>query len=201
MIDGLALGSPSPAVGRDVGAQATTGWGCVERARSGFVARLPHPDRCAILPPHEGEGEAIVLAARQWLGTPYRHQASVRGEGADCLGLVRGVWREVVGGEPEAVPAYSPDWAEVDGRETLLEGAGRWMRPRDPAETRAGDVVLFRMSQGAAVKHCAILSDTAGPEPRMIHAYWGRAVVESWMGPWWRHRLVAAFAFPHDDGR
>lgn len=24
----------------------------------------------------------------------------------------------------------------------------------------------------------------------MIHAYWGRAVVESWMGPWWRRRLV-----------
>lgn len=33
----------------------------------------------------------IVAAARQWLGTPYRHQASVRGVGCDCLGLIRGV--------------------------------------------------------------------------------------------------------------
>lgn len=34
---------------------------------------------------------AIVAEARRWLGTPYRHQASVIGAGADCLGLVRGV--------------------------------------------------------------------------------------------------------------
>ncbi len=50
---------------------------------------------------------AVVAAARNWLGTPYRHQASVKGVGADCLGLVRGVWREVAGEEPETVPAYS----------------------------------------------------------------------------------------------
>nr|WP_314529469.1 NlpC/P60 family protein [uncultured Brevundimonas sp.] len=138
----------------------------------------------------------VIAAARAWLGTPYRHQASVRGVGADCLGLVRGVWREVVGEEPEAVPAYSADWAEVGGRETLLDAAGRWMRAVAVDEMRPGDVLLFRMSPGAAAKHCAILSADDGPEPRMIHAYWGRAVVESWMGTWWRRRLVAAFRFP-----
>lgn len=141
-------------------------------------------------------GSAVVVSARSWLGTPYRHQASMKGVGADCLGLVRGVWREVVGEEPEVLPAYSADWAEVGGRETLLEAAGRWMRPVAVAEMRAGDVLLFRMSPGAAVKHCAILSDLDGPEPRMVHAYWGRAVVESWMGVWWRRRLAAVFRFP-----
>lgn len=138
----------------------------------------------------------MVLSARCWLGTPYRHQASVKGVGADCLGLVRGVWREVVGDEPEVLPAYSADWAEVGGRETLLEAAGRWMRPVAADQMRAGDVLLFRMSPGVAVKHCAILSDLDGTEPRMIHAYWGRAVVESWMGVWWRRRLAAVFRFP-----
>jgi NlpC/P60 family putative phage cell wall peptidase len=39
----------------------------------------------------------VVAAARDWLGTPYHDQASVKGVGCDCLGLVRGVWREVVG--------------------------------------------------------------------------------------------------------
>ena len=38
----------------------------------------------------------IVAAARRWLGTPYHHQATRQGVGADCLGLVRGVWREGV---------------------------------------------------------------------------------------------------------
>ena len=63
-----------------------------------------------------GEGglnDAVLAAARGWLGTPYRHQASVKGVGADCLGLVRGVWREMVGAEPETLPAYTADWAEV----------------------------------------------------------------------------------------
>ena len=137
-----------------------------------------------------------VEAARGWLGTPYRHQASVRGVGADCLGLVRGMWREVMGEEPETLPAYSPDGAEVGGCETLLEGAVRWLVAKPLSEMQAGDVLLFRMSAGAPIKHCAILSADGAPEGRMIHAYWGRAVVESWIGSWWRRRLAAAFRFP-----
>ena len=35
-------------------------------------------------------GDAIVAAARTWIGTPYEHQASCRGAGTDCLGLLRG---------------------------------------------------------------------------------------------------------------
>lgn len=35
--------------------------------------------------------KAIVNAARSWLGTPYHHQASLRGVGCDCLGLIRGL--------------------------------------------------------------------------------------------------------------
>jgi len=144
-----------------------------------------------------------VAIARSWLGTPYRHQASVRGEGADCLGLLRGVWRELYGMEPERTPPYRPDWAEVGGEETLLRAARRWLREIPVDAARAGDVLLFRMVPGSAVKHCAILSVGAvsgGQEPRMIHAYWGRSVVESWMGVWWRRRLVAAFAWPKPYG-
>lgn len=141
---------------------------------------------------------AIVAAARGWLGTPYRHQASARGVGCDCLGLVRGVWRELYGAEPEAPPPYRADWAETGGGETLLAAATRHLAPRSLAEARAGDVLLFRMSPAAAIKHCAILAGRGDgdPEPRILHAYWGRAVVESWLGPWWRRRIAAAFSFP-----
>ena len=38
--------------------------------------------------------DKIVTEARRWIGTPYRHQAATRGAGTDCLGLIRGVWRE-----------------------------------------------------------------------------------------------------------
>ncbi|WP_298743381.1 NlpC/P60 family protein [uncultured Brevundimonas sp.] len=150
-------------------------------------------------------GRAAAIA-RTWIGTPYRHQASVRGQGADCLGLLRGVWRELVGAEPEPTPPYRPDWAEVGGEETLLRAARRWLREIPVGAARTGDVLLFRMAPGAPAKHCAILSagglaDDGEGEPRMIHAYWGRAVVESWMGGWWRRRLVAAFAWPRPTDR
>lgn len=140
--------------------------------------------------------EQAAEIARTWLGTPYRHQASLRGEGADCLGLVRGIWRELTGSEPEPLPAYHADWAEVGAEETLLAGARRWLTEKPVTEAVVGDVLMFRMAAGCPVKHCAILSDTSGSEPRMIHAYWGRAVVESWIGAWWRRRLVAVFGWP-----
>lgn len=139
---------------------------------------------------------AALVAARAWLGTPYRHQASVEGEGADCLGLVRGIWRALYGTEPEVAPAYSADWAEVGGEETLLAAARRRLIEIPTGQAEPGDVLLFRMSDEVPVKHCGVLSVAGSPESKMIHAYWGRSVVESWMGPWWRRRLVAAFTWP-----
>ncbi|MEZ6028153.1 MAG: NlpC/P60 family protein [Hyphomonadaceae bacterium] len=139
--------------------------------------------------------EAVVAAARQWIGTPYRHQASVRAVGADCLGLVRGVWREVIGPEPERPPGYTPDWAEALGQDTLLEAARRHMREIAVGEADAGDVLLFRMALGAPAKHVAIVSGA----DRIIHAYWGRAVCETRLVSWWRRRIAAAFRFPGID--
>lgn len=139
--------------------------------------------------------EEIVAAARGWIGTPYRHQASVKGAGSDCLGLIRGVWREVVGPEPEAPPAYTASWAETPGgggEETMAEAARRHMTEIGLDEARAGDAVLFRMRANGPAKHAAILSG----ENRMIHAWSGRAVVETTMGRWWRARAACAFRFP-----
>jgi NlpC/P60 family putative phage cell wall peptidase len=134
----------------------------------------------------------IVAAARGWIGTPYRHQASVKGAGADCLGLLRGVWREVMGPEPEAPPPYSPDWAETSGRgEAMAEAARRHMTEIAIAEVGAGDVLLFRMRRQGPAKHAAIVSGT----DRMIHAWSGHAVVETHIGRWWRARAAFAFRF------
>ncbi len=135
---------------------------------------------------------AIVAAARGWIGTPYRHQASLRGIGCDCLGLVRGVWRELIGPEPEAPPPYTPDWAEAQGRETLALAAGRHLVAIPLAEAQPGDVVLFRWRDHLPAKHCAILSGPA----TLIHAHDGASVAEVAFAPWWQRRLAFAFAFP-----
>lgn len=144
-----------------------------------------------------GDLRARALAeARRWLGTPYRHQASVQDVGADCLGLVRGV-RRALGGPDETPPPYRPDWAEISPGEPLLEALRTRLVEIAPEAARPGDVLVFRMAEGAAAKHCAILSGAAegDGEAKIIHAYWGRAVVESWLGPWWRRRLAAAFTW------
>lgn len=135
---------------------------------------------------------AVVAEARQWLGTPYRHQASLRGVGADCLGLVRGVWRALYDGEPEVAGAYSADWAEIDGRERLAEAARRHLVAIAPEEMRSGDVLLFRWRAHLPAKHAAILS---GPTT-MIHAHDGAMVCEVHFSPWWQRRLAYAFRFP-----
>lgn len=141
-------------------------------------------------------GARAVEAARGWIGTPYRHQASCKGAGADCLGLVRGVWRDVLGAEPEPVPAYTRDWSETGGEEALWRAALRHCVARakcDPAQP--GDLLLFRMREGAVAKHLGLQAET-GAAPTFIHAFSGHAVVESPMSLPWRRRIVARFAFP-----
>ena len=137
----------------------------------------------------------VVEAARGWIGTGYVHQASAKGAGSDCLGLLRGVWREVYGAEPDAVPAYSMDWSEPQGEERLWAAACRHLEAKPDGEEAPGDVLLFRMRHGAVAKHLGILS-ADGPAPRFIHAYSGHGVVESPLSAPWRRRIVARFSFP-----
>jgi NlpC/P60 family putative phage cell wall peptidase len=136
--------------------------------------------------------DALVTEARAWIGTPYRHQASVKGVGCDCLGLVRGVWRGCVGCEPETPPPYAADWAEARGEEALAEAALRHLTPVATDRFRAGDVLLFRWRAGFVAKHVAI----ATRDGTMIHAHDGAAVCEVALAPWWRRRLAYAFSFP-----
>ena len=144
-------------------------------------------------------GQKVVLAARGWIGTPYRHQASCRGAGTDCLGLVRGVWRDVIGPEPAEIPPYTQDWAEPQGDELLWQAALRYFRPKPSgAVWEAGDLLLFRMRDGAIAKHLGVLSQAA-PEARFIHAYSGHGVVESPLSAPWRRRIAARFVFPGED--
>lgn len=141
--------------------------------------------------------EEIVACTRRWIGTPYRHQASRIGVGADCLGLIRGVYRDLYAREPEKPPPYTPDWAEVPDvegahTETMTEAARRHLIELETQSARPGDVLLFRMTPTAAAKHAAIKSF----DERMIHACSGRAVAEVHMGTWWLRRLAYVFRFP-----
>jgi NlpC/P60 family putative phage cell wall peptidase len=137
----------------------------------------------------------VIAAARGWLGTPYHDQASVKGAGCDCLGLARGVWREVVGAEPLPVPPYSRDWGEQGPFEVLADGAGRWMLMVPVAEAGPGALVLFRMRRGAIAKHIGILTGVG----TFLHSYEGLGVVEEPLTTAWARRIALAFLFPADS--
>jgi NlpC/P60 family putative phage cell wall peptidase len=128
----------------------------------------------------------VVRAARAWIGTPYLHQASLRGAGCDCLGLVRGVWREVHGAEPAPVPPYTSDWSEPQGEERLWEAA---MRHLGPGRDAPGDLLLFRMRAGSVAKHLGLRATPT----TFIHAYSGHGVIESPLSAPWASRVVATF--------
>jgi len=135
---------------------------------------------------------AVAAEARAWLGTPYHHQASVKGVGCDCLGLLRGVWRAAVGPEPEAMVAYTPDWGQATGEETLLAVANRHLVPIALAEATRGDVLVFRMKPRAVAKHCGILVTPS----RFVHSHGKAGTVEANLSDWWRRHVAGAFAFP-----
>lgn len=139
-----------------------------------------------------------VDLARSWIGTPYQHQASVRGVGADCLGLIRGLWRAQLGSEPCAIPGYSQDWGECSGEEVLKQAADEWLIPIGKTPEHAGSVLLFRMSGRAIAKHLGVLANV-GPHPTFIHAYTGHGVVESPLSEPWCRRIAAVYAFPRES--
>ena len=142
---------------------------------------------------HDVTRARIILEARSWIGTPYSHQASRKGAGCDCLGLVRGVWRDLYGEEPLSVPPYTPNWAEENGQETLLNAANECLIPILKTDAKPGDITLFRMRPNAPCKHMAILSGST----TIIHASWGRAVTESHLVPYWERRWAFSFVFPN----
>jgi NlpC/P60 family putative phage cell wall peptidase len=118
------------------------------------------------------ERAAIVAEARAWIATPYRHQASVKGVGCDCLGLVRGVWRALLGAEPESVPPYARDWAEAREGEPLAEAGMRHLLPVALDAYEPGDILLFRWRTKFVAKHAAIV----GAPDTMVHADDGASV-------------------------
>ena len=133
----------------------------------------------------------VIAEARTWIGTPWHHQASVKGVGCDCIGFVRGVAEVFVGPVPLALD-YTPTWHLYRAEPRMFDGFRTVADEIDPAEALAADILLFGAGKGPA-HHCAFLTSAGG----LIHCYQeaGR-VVEHDFSPLWRPRIRHAFRFP-----
>jgi NlpC/P60 family putative phage cell wall peptidase len=112
---------------------------------------------------------AIIDEAKTWIGTPFHHMACRKGAGADCLGLIYGVYRAVgVVGEVE-IPFYRPDQFQHRSAETYLDGLLRYGWEVERPEP--GDVALFKY--GRVFWHGGIVVEW----PKLIHAFADRREV------------------------
>ncbi|GAB4227784.1 MAG: NlpC/P60 family protein [Methyloligellaceae bacterium] len=134
----------------------------------------------------------VIAAALEWEGTPYHDQASRKGVGCDCLGLARGIWREVAGREPTNLPRYTRDWGEAGKREIFAETARGIMIEIDPRDAEPGALIVFRMRAHAPAKHCGVLLGGG----KFIHAYERAGVLIMQYDRAWQRRAAYAFLFP-----
>lgn len=135
-----------------------------------------------------------IADAYLWLGTPYLHQASVRGVGTDCLGLVGGVARDrgTAEGLAWAADPNFKGYGRTPHARTLLEGTDKYLERIRLAEVTAGDILLMKFA--VEPQHFAFISRM---DPTyIIHASSShRKVVEHRLDEVWRSRVIRAYRY------
>ena len=114
--------------------------------------------------------QGVIHEAMSWLGTPYHHEARVKGAGVDCGQFPAAVY-EACGLIPAVeIGPYPPDWHMHRGDERYLGYVETHFEKTESPQP--GDLALFRF--GRAISHSGIVIEW----PIIIHAYiTARAVV------------------------
>lgn len=132
--------------------------------------------------------QKIMDKAREYIDTPFVHQARLKGIGVDCVGLISGVGQELNLLEIDytVYPRYS------DG--TLLMKIMKEIFTEVPIDKRDhGDIIIYWVD--AATKHpqhIGIMTDIG-----IIHTYDKvMKVVETHSHPRWDARITNVFQWP-----
>ena len=137
-------------------------------------------------------GGDVITEARQWIGTRWQHQASLKGVACDCVGLIRGVYRELTGINIEVPIDYPATWHLFKEEPWLYTECQKYLREIPLQEEKAGDVLVFKMRPRFVAHHCGFLTK----EDTLIHAFAEvQKVVEVGYDENWRKWAVAAFRF------
>lgn len=139
-------------------------------------------------------GADIIEEARRWIGTPWRHQAYLRGVGCDCIGLIGGVAAEVglnrVWLSPET--ARFKSYGRHPNPDMLLEACDNFLDPIRRPEA-LGDILVFSFVDRSP-QHFGLLSRL---DPHyIIHAHISAGrVVENRLDDKWLRRLMRTYRF------
>ena len=132
--------------------------------------------------------------AKEWVNTPYHHQAAVKQVGCDCIGLLVGVWTKLLGNLPVQPPIYSPQWHLHQDESQLihvLKNTYEFVEV-NASSPPLGSVLCFGL-KGRPAHHAAIVSG----ENKFIHSYaTPKKVVEVTLDESWKKRLTLILDYP-----
>lgn len=124
---------------------------------------------------------AALAVAREWIGTPYLDGQACKGVGADCLGLIRGVYAEAAGVPVPPAPARPQPWPDPLAVEAALVEVLTLRLTARLLSAEDGDVAMLRVRYGAPATHLGVVDG-----PRFINAWSRRAVARHHLPRGWQ---------------
>ncbi len=124
--------------------------------------------------------QAVVEEAKTWIGTPFVHQAKLKGVGVDCCTLLSAVYERFSGSVVE-LPHYDIQWNLHDDNQTYLKAILKECVEVSPwlhEEFVPGEYSLSRSSRGFRLDKW----DARPPLPGDIGVWW--------FGRKWAHTTI-----------
>ncbi len=151
--------------------------------------------------PNTDRRAEIVRQARQWVGTPYRHQHRVRQQGVDCVGLIIGAGHNAgVLAIPEEAWAPFAAYARTPNPTKMAEAMEIFLRRRETGPDLPPDGSVCWMGWRAHMPmHLGILATAPDGTGRrtLIHAYEHvGACVEHGFEAEWPGRVLSWWDYP-----
>jgi len=153
---------------------------------------MPNDDYDAIGIPVGITRQMIVEKAREYIGTPFHHQARKKNVSIDCIGLIVGVGKELYG-EFHDMTGYTRE--PTPG--ILFPELDKAFDQINLPDIQKGDVLCFWMTDERRwAQHVGIVTDRKG-KMGLIHTHAGakRGVKEIYLNRWYQQRILRAYSY------
>ena len=136
----------------------------------------------------------VVEEARTWIDTPFKDQGYMKGLGVDCIGLIKGLARDLNLCKKDIVHMadFTMPYGKMPNRSIILPALNRHLVPIGRDELDIADIILYLGKHEP--QHLAIKTDLG-----IIHSYqpFGAVKEHGMTGEWGNpSRMLAMYRFP-----
>ena len=143
----------------------------------------------------------LITTARTWIGTPFHHQGRLKHIGCDCLGLVLGIAEELAL-QSEGTILHSLDntaYSRAPNTTELIQKMERYLQKVEAGKWQAGDIALIHIAGNP--QHLGIITDGIHGSYGILHAVYGKGVVEHGLTVSWRKRIYRVYRFSIEENQ